>query len=201
MAIKKIIFDVGQVLVKFNPKNLFLKILQDEEEVNFFLKNVCTWDWHIQQDLVYDTSKAAKPMVEKFPKYQEAIEAFYDRFLEMIPMIYQDNVNLALRLKKMGYSIYLLSNFPGDQFEKYRIKNNFIDEFDDRIISGDVGMSKPSKQIYQLAITKFNLIPSESLFIDDKIENIKGAESVGIKTIHLTKPEDLQVLIKKFIDL
>ena len=104
MAIKKIIFDVGQVLVKFNPKNLFLKILQDEEEVNFFLKNVCTWDWHIQQDLVYDTSKAAKPMVEKFPKYQEAIEAFYDRFLEMIPIIYQDNVNLALRLKKKGYS-------------------------------------------------------------------------------------------------
>ena len=115
MAIKKIIFDVGQVLVKFNPKNLFLKILQDEEEVNFFLKNVCTWDWHIQQDLVYDTSKAAKPMVEKFPKYQEAIEAFYDRFLEMIPIIYQDNVNLALRLKKMGYSIYLLSKKQKDK--------------------------------------------------------------------------------------
>ena len=201
MAIDKIIFDVGQVLVKFNPKNLFRKILPNDEEVNYFLKNICTWNWHIQQDLVYDTSKAAKPMVEKFPKYQEAIEAFYGRFLEMIIGTHEENINLALQLQKMGHPIYLLSNFPGDQFEKYRLQNSFIDQFDDRIISGDVGLAKPDKKIYELAIQKFNLVPENSLFIDDKIENIKGAESVGIKTIHLRKPEDLKILINKFINV
>ena len=201
MAIQKVIFDVGQVLVKFNPQNLFIKILKDEEKVDFFLKNICTWEWHIQQDLIYDTSKAAKPVIKKHPEYKEAIEAFYGRFLEMIDSVHQENVDLALKLKQKGYPIYLLSNFPGDQFEKYRLQNSFLDEFDDMIISGDVGLAKPDIKIYQLAIKKFNLNPEESLFIDDKIENTKGAEQVGIKTIQLQKPEDLDKEIRKFIDL
>ena len=201
MAIQKVIFDVGQVLVKFNPRNLFIKILKDEEKVDFFLKNICTWEWHIQQDLIYDTSKAAGPVIKKYPEYKEAIEAFYGRFLEMIDSVHQENVNLALKLKQKGYPIYLLSNFPGDQFEKYRLQNSFLDEFDDRIISGDVGLAKPDIKIYQLAIKKFNLNPEESLFIDDKIENTRGAEQVGIETIQLQKPEDLDKEIRKFIDL
>ena len=201
MAIQKVIFDVGQVLVKFNPQNLFIKILKDEEKVDFFLKNICTWKWHIQQDLIYDTSKAAGPVIKKYPEYKEAIEAFYGRFLEMIDSVHQENVNLALKLKQKGYPIYLLSNFPGDQFEKYRLQNSFLNEFDDRIISGDVGLAKPDIKIYQLAIKKFNLNPEESLFIDDKIENTKGAEQAGIKTIQLQKPEDLDKEIRKFIDL
>ena len=80
-------------------------------------------------------------------------------------------------------------------------QNSFLDEFDDKIISGDVGLAKPDIKIYQLAIKKFSLIPEESLFIDDKIENTKGAEQVGIKTIQLQKPEDLYKEIRKFIDL
>jgi 2-haloacid dehalogenase len=199
MAIKKVIFDVGQVLVKFSPKNLFLKILKNEEEVDYFLKNICTWEWHIQQDLVYDTSKVAEPMAKKYPEYKEAIDAFYGRFLEMIEGTYKENVNLALQLKKQGYSIYLLSNFPGDQFEKYRLQNSYIDMFDDRIISGDVGLAKPDKKIYELAVQKFSLIPEESLFIDDKIENTTSAEKLGIKTIHLENPNALNVIIKNYI--
>jgi len=199
MAIKKVIFDVGQVLVKFSPKNLFLKILKNEEEVDYFLKNICTWEWHIQQDLVYDTSKVAEPMAKKYPEYKEAIDAFYGRFLEMIEGTYKENVNLALQLKKQGYSIYLLSNFPGDQFEKYRLQNSYIDMFDDRIISGDVGLAKPDKKIYELAVQKFSLIPEESLFIDDKIENTISAEKLGIKTIHLENPNALNVIIKNYI--
>ena len=199
MAIKKVIFDVGQVLVKFSPKNLFLKILKNEEEVDYFLKNICTWEWHIQQDLVYDTSKVAEPMAKKYPEYKEAIDAFYGRFLEMIEGTYKENVNLALQLKKQGYSIYLLSNFPGDQFEKYRLQNSYINMFDDRIISGDVGLAKPDKKIYELAVQKFSLIPEESLFIDDKIENTTSAEKLGIKTIHLENPNALNVIIKNYI--
>ena len=199
MAIKKVIFDVGQVLVKFSPKNLFLKILKNEEEVDYLLKNICTWEWHIQQDLVYDTSKVAEPMAKKYPEYKQAIDAFYGRFLEMIEGTYKENVNLALQLKKQGYSIYLLSNFPGDQFEKYRLQNSYIDMFDDRIISGDVGLAKPDKKIYELAVQKFSLIPEESLFIDDKIENTTSAEKLGIKTIHLENPNALNVIIKNYI--
>ena len=119
MAVEKIIFDLGRVLVKFNVRNLFRKVITTEEEIDYFLQNICTWEWHIQQDLVQDTSQVSAPLVQQFPKYQEAIEAFYGRFLEMIEGTYEKNVKLAMDLKQKGYPIYVLSNFPGDQYDKY----------------------------------------------------------------------------------
>jgi len=163
------------------------------------LQNICTWEWHIQQDLVQDTSQASAPLVQQFPKYQEAIEAFYGRFLEMIEGTYEKNVKLAMDLKQKGYPIYVLSNFPGDQYDKYEKHNSFLQIFDDKIISGHVGLAKPDAKIYQLAIDKFHLVPERSLFIDDKIENIEGAKQLGIQTIHLQNPDELPELIKPFI--
>ena len=199
MAVEKIIFDLGRVLVKFNVRNLFRKIITTEEEIDYFLQNICTWEWHIQQDLVQDTSQASAPLVQQFPKYQEAIEAFYGRFLEMIEGTYKKNVELAMDLKQKGYPIYVLSNFPGDQYDKYEKHNSFLQIFDDKIISGHVGLAKPDAKIYQLAIDKFHLVPERSLFIDDKIENIEGAKQLGIQTIHLQNPDELPELIKPFI--
>jgi len=199
MAVEKIIFDLGRVLVKFNVRNLFRKIITTEEEIDYFLQNICTWEWHIQQDLVQDTSQVSAPLVQQFPKYQEAIEAFYGRFLEMIEGTYEKNVKLAMDLKQKGYSIYVLSNFPGDQYDKYEKHNSFLQIFDDKIISGHVGLAKPDTKIYQLAIDKFHLTPERSLFIDDKIENIEGAKQLGIQTIHLQNPDELPELIKPFI--
>jgi len=199
MAVEKIIFDLGRVLVKFNVRNLFRKIITTEEEIDYFLQNICTWEWHIQQDLVQDTSQASAPLVQQFPKYQEAIEAFYGRFLEMIEGTYEKNVKLAMDLKQNGYPIYVLSNFPGDQYDKYEKHNSFLQIFDDKIISGHVGLAKPDIKIYQLAIDKFHLTPERSLFIDDKIENIEGAKQLGIQTIHLQNPDELPELIKPFI--
>jgi len=199
MAVEKIIFDLGRVLVKFNVRNLFRKIITTEEEIDYFLQNICTWEWHIQQDLVQDTSQASAPLVQQFPKYQEAIEAFYGRFLEMIEGTYEKNVKLAMDLKQKGYPIYVLSNFPGDQYDKYEKHNSFLQIFDDKIISGHVGLAKPDAKIYQLAIDKFHLVPERSLFIDDKIENIEGAKQLGIQTIHLQNPDELPELIKPFI--
>jgi len=199
MAVEKIIFDLGRVLVKFNVRNLFRKIITTEEEIDYFLQNICTWEWHIQQDLVQDTSQASAPLVQQFPKYQEAIEAFYGRFLEMIEGTYEKNVKLAMDLKQKGYPIYVLSNFPGDQYDKYEKHNSFLQIFDDKIISGHVGLAKPDTKIYQFAIDKFHLTPERSLFIDDKIENIEGAKQLGIQTIHLQNPNELPELIKPFI--
>lgn len=198
MAIDKIIFDLGKVLVKFNVRNLFRKILKTEKEIDYFLNYVCTWEWHIKQDLVQDTSKASINLIKKYPKYQEAIEAFYGRFLDMIEGVYEENLQLALNLKKKGYPIYILSNFPGDQFDKFEKANSFVNYFDGKIISGHVGLAKPDIKIYQLAIEQFDLIPEKSLFIDDKIENTQGANKVGIKTIHLQDPKKLPDLIKQY---
>ncbi len=198
MKIEKVIFDLGKVLVRFDVKNLFRKILPNEKEVDFFLNNVCTWEWHINQDTQYDTSNAGQDLIKRFPKYKKAIIAFYERFLEMIDGTYDKNVALALSLKKKGIPIYILSNFPGDQFDRYMSKNDFLKEFNGMVVSGKVGVKKPDPKIYKMAIDQFDCEPNKTLFIDDRIENIDAAKKFGIQTIHLINPESLEEKIKLF---
>lgn len=198
MQITKVIFDLGKVLVRFNPNNLYKKIFENEEEIKYFFKNICPWEWHIQQDLVYDTKPATLSKIKEFPEYQIAIEAFYGRFQEMITGIYEENVKIALDLKKKNIPIYILSNFPGDQFDIYAKNNKFIEQFDDMIISGKVGLKKPDEKIYELSAKKFNCIPKNTLFIDDRPENTESANKLGFQTITLDKPEKLNDYLKRF---
>ena len=199
MVIDKYIFDLGKVIVKFKVENLFKKFFKTDREIKYFLNNICTWDWHIQQDTKYDTSKAADSLVKKYPDYKVPIEAFYGRFLEMIDGIYEENLKIALNLKKKGKKIYILSNFPGDQFDNFMKQNKFLNEFDDMIISGKVGLKKPDKKIYELAIKKFDCNPNKTLFIDDRPENTKAAQNFGINIITLDDPSKLKDYIQNFI--
>ncbi len=199
MLIDKYIFDLGKVIVKFKVENLFKKFFKTDREIKYFLNNICTWDWHIQQDTKYDTSKAADSLIKKYPNYKIPIEAFYERFLEMIDGIYEENLKIALNLKKKGKKIYILSNFPGDQFDNFMKENKFLNEFDDMIISGKVGLKKPDKRIYELAIKKFDCNPSKTLFIDDRPENTEAAQNLGINIITLDDPGKLKDYIQNFI--
>tara|TARA_B100000941_G_scaffold83501_1_gene57502 strand:+ start:329 stop:928 length:600 start_codon:yes stop_codon:yes gene_type:complete len=199
MVIDKYIFDLGKVIVKFKVENLFKKFFKTDREIKYFLNNICTWDWHIQQDTKYDTSKAADSLIKKYPDYKVPIEAFYGRFLEMIDGIYEENLKIALNLKKKGKKIYILSNFPGDQFDNFMKQNKFLNEFDDMIISGKVGLKKPDKKIYELAIKKFDCNPNKTLFIDDRPENTKAAQNFGINIITLDDPSKLKDYIQNFI--
>ena len=199
MVIDKYIFDLGKVIVKFKVENLFKKFFKTDRDIKYFLNNICTWDWHIQQDTKYDTSKAADSLIKKYPNYKIPIEAFYGRFLEMIDGIYEENLKIALNLKKKGKKIYILSNFPGDQFDNFMKQNKFLNEFDDMIISGKVGLKKPDKKIYELAIRKFDCNPNKTLFIDDRPENTKAAQNFGINIITLDDPSKLKDYIQNFI--
>ena len=199
MVIDKYIFDLGKVIVKFKVENLFKKFFKTDREIKYFLNNICTWEWHIQQDTKYDTSQAADSLIKKYPDYKIPIEAFYGRFLEMIDGIYEENLKIALNLKKKGKKIYILSNFPGDQSDNFMKQNKFLNEFDDMIISGKVGLKKPDKRIYELAIKKFDCNPSKTLFIDDRPENTEAAQNLGINIITLYDPGKLKDYIQNFI--
>jgi len=198
MKIEKVIFDVGKVLIQFNPRELYKKIFDNDADINFFFKEICTWDWHTEQDLVYDTRPATNIKIKEFPKYKKEIEAFYGRFQEMITGQYDENISIALNLKNKNIPIYILSNFPGDQFDLFSSKNNYIQEFDDMIISGKVGLKKPDPKIYELCIKKFKCNPEKTLFIDDRPENTEAARKLKFKTITLDRPEKLKEYIKNF---
>ena len=163
-----------------------------------FFKNICPYEWHIQQDLVYDTKPATLKKIEEHPDYKYAIESFYGRFQEMIIGIYEENLKIAFDLKQKGVPIFILSNFPGDQFDIYATKNKFVNEFDDMIISGKVGLKKPDEKIYELAIKKFICDPKKTLFIDDRPENTDAAKKIGFQTITLDKPTKLKEYLREF---
>ena len=196
--IEKVIFDLGKVIVKFDPRNLYNKIFDTPEDTNFFFKNICPWEWHTQQDLIYDTKPATLKKIEEHPDYKYAIESFYGRFQEMIVGIYEENLKIAFDLKQKGIPIFILSNFPGDQFDIYASKNKFVNEFNDMIISGKVGLKKPDVKIYELAIKKFICDPKTTLFIDDRPENTVSAKKKGFQTITLDKPNKLKEYLKEF---
>ena len=196
--IEKVIFDLGKVIVKFDPRNLYNKVFDTPEDIDFFFKNICPWEWYIQQDLVYDTKPATLKKIEEHPDYKYAIESFYGRFQEMIVGIYEENLKIAFDLKQKGIPIFILSNFPGDQFDIYASKNKFVNEFDDMIISGKVGLKKPDTKIYELAIKKFICDPKKTLFIDDRPENTESAKKIGFQTITLDKPNKLKEYLKEF---
>ena len=196
--IEKVIFDLGKVIVKFDPRNLYNKIFDTPEDIDFFFKNICPFEWHIHQDVVYDTKPATLKKIEEHPDYKYAIESFYGRFQEMIVGIYEENLKIAFDLKKKGIPIFILSNFPGDQFDIYASKNKFVNEFDDMIISGKVGLKKPDAKIYELAIKKFICDPKTTLFIDDRPENTESAKKIGFQTITLDKPNKLKEYLGEF---
>lgn len=198
MKIEKVIFDLGKVLVKFDPNNLFKKLFETDDEINYFYKNICTWEWHVNQDLVYDTDQATQDKIKEYPDYKKAIEAFYGRFQEMITGTYDENINIALDLKKKQIPIYVLSNFPGKQFDIYMSKNKFLNNFDDMIISGKVGLKKPDPRIYELAKKNFDCQPQSTLFIDDRPENTSAAQEQGFQTITLDDPYKLDEYLKEF---
>ena len=196
--IEKVIFDLGKVIVKFDPRNLYNKVFDTPEDTDFFFKKICPWEWHIQQDLVYDTKPATIKKIEEHPEYKYAIESFYGRFQEMIVGIYEENLEIAFDLKQKGIPIFILSNFPGDQFDIYASKNKFVNDFNDMIISGKVGLKKPDVKIYELAIKKFVCDPKTTLFIDDRPENTESAKKTGFQTITLDKPNKLKEYLKEF---
>ena len=116
----------------------------------------------------------------------------------MIIGIYEENLKIAFDLKQKGIPIFILSNFPGDQFDIYASKNKFVNEFDDMIISGKVGLKKPDEKIYKLAIKKFICDPKKTLFIDDRPENTEAAKKIGFQTITLDKPTKLKEYLREF---
>ena len=195
----KFLFDLGGVFFDWDPKNFFKDKFDNQSEMNFFLDNICNNDWNLQQDngrLIID---AENDLISKFPNYEEKIKMYYPNHRKMIKGIFYESIELLYELKKKNYSCYILSNWSSETFEGMTDEYNFLKDFDGMIISGDIKLVKPDKKIFELAIDKFNLTPNETIFIDDRIENINSAQNLNFKTVHLNDPERIKAKINELI--
>lgn len=198
--INNIIFDLGRVLINWEPEKYMKKVF-DEKTTSFLLEKIFnTNDWNLMDKGVIDEQTLWENKLNQYPEYKKEIEHMKNKVLDLLTPI-EENAKLLYILKEKGYNLYILSNFSKIAFQKVYEKYDFFKLFDGMIISSHVKSIKPEDEIYKILIEKYKINPAESLYIDDKIENIKAGEIFGFKTIHLEKPEDLKDKLSKILKI
>jgi len=191
--INTIIFDLGAVLIDWNPHYMYRTLFTDEQEMNDFLATVCTSDWNEEQDAGRSLQEGTDLLVAQHPQHETNIRAFYGRWEEMLGEPFHDTVELFRRLKTSGkYKIYALTNWSAETFPVALARYDFLSWFDGIVVSGVEKMRKPAPEFYQILLDRYQVDPQAALFIDDNYRNILAAEKVGIKSIHFTSAGELE---------
>ena len=187
-----VVFDIGMVLIEWDPRHLYRKIFTDEAKMEWFLANVCTPDWNLEQDRGRKFSDAVKLTSAQHPEYAAEIEAFDSRWTEMIPGVIEGSVDILEALHKKGVPLYAITNWNHEKFHQTKLNYPFLNLFRDIVVSGDEKMLKPTPEIFYLLARRNNISLSDSIFIDDSLKNVKGAEAVGMQAHHFASPGGLR---------
>lgn len=191
--IDTIIFDLGAVLIDWNPHYMYRTLFTDEQEMKNFLATVCTSDWNEEQDAGRSLQEGTDLLLAQHPQHEALIRAFYGRWEEMLGEAFHDTVELFRRLKTSGkYKIYALTNWSAETFPIALERYDFLDWFDGIVVSGTEKMRKPAPAFYQILLNHYQVDPQKALFIDDNYRNILAAEKIGIKSIHFTSAGQLE---------
>jgi 2-haloacid dehalogenase len=193
MNIKAIIFDLGGVLIDWNPDYVFDQVFQDDQKKKHFFENICTAEWNEEQDAGRSIREATDMLIAQHPEWKEHIEAYYGRWEEMLGGPIEDTVQIFRELKeKNAYRFYALTNWSAELFPIALDRYDFLHWFDGRVVSGEEKMRKPFPEFYHLLLERYNLEAAETIFIDDNLRNVKAAEQIGIKSIHFESPQQLR---------
>ena len=202
-AIDTVIFDLGGVLIDWNPKYLYRKLFKTEEEVDWFLNNICTSEWNDEQDAGRSFEEATRELIKKHPEFEEPITAWYGRWQETINGPVDETVDILKQIKESGkYKLYALTNWSAETFPWAYDNFEFLHWFEGIVVSGVEKSRKPFPEFYELLFNRYKIDRSKAIFIDDNIKNVNGARAVGLETIYFQTPAQVkQELIQKGIPL
>ena len=187
-----VVFDLGGVLVDWDPRYLYRKLLPDEETVDLFLQKVCSQEWNVQQDKGRPFEDAINERVALFPEDEYLIRAYFDRWPEMLGGQIEGSVEILSELKQSGFPVYALSNWSAETYPLAKKCYAFLQWFRGEVISGQVGMIKPQPEIYRHLLKVHGLKAGETLFIDDRQENVDAAANEKIHGILFHNPGQLR---------
>ena len=191
--IKAIVFDFGGVLIGWNPRNLYTRYFPDEPQaMEDFLAEISFMEWNAQQDKGRPFAEAVAQLSAQFPHHAHLISAYQENWKESITGSIDGTVELLRLLKKKGYSLYGLSNWGTETFAMIRHEFDFLNLFDEIILSGEVKLIKPEPEIFELFLQKIDKSADQCLFIDDSEPNIVTARKLGFDTVHFESPEHLK---------
>lgn len=197
-----IIFDLGGVLIDWNPRYLYRKILKSEDEVSWFLENICTSDWNDMQDAGRSFEDATLDLLQKHPEWEVAIRAWYGRWQETIRGPVQETVDILKELRDgKRYRLLALTNWSAETFPWALDNFEFLHWFEGIVVSGVEKTRKPFPEFYRILFDRYSVDPSTSIFIDDNFKNVEGSKNVGMEAIHFTTSASLrqELLTRKLL--
>jgi len=187
-----VVFDLGNVLVRWNPRLLDEQLIADADELEQFFDTVITHDWIRTQDAGRPFDEGIAVLTAQFPRYASEIRAFWERWEEMVPGAIDGTVEILAELKERETPLYALTNWSHQTFPIARPRFPFFDWFDGIVVSGEIGVVKPDARIYRHLLGRFGLTAEDCVFIDDSATNVAGAEAVGITGLHFQSPDKLR---------
>lgn len=198
-TINTVIFDLGGVLIDWNPRHLFRKLFDEEQEMEYFLEHVCTGDWNEQQDAGRPFAEAIAEKAAAFPKYEQEIQAFFHRWDEMLGGPIEETVAILDQIHQAKkYRLLALTNWSHETWPIAWERYSFLKHFEDILVSGKEKLKKPDPRIYKMLLERNNLRPEQVIFIDDSHRNVMAAREAGIQSIHFTNPTALRTTLRHF---
>jgi 2-haloacid dehalogenase len=183
-----VVFDLGGVLIDWNPEYVYRTIFSKEEEMREFFRTVCTPDWNEEQDAGRSLKEATELLIHQFPHHEKNIRAYYDRWEEMLGGPIHGTVDIFRELKNKQYNTYALTNWSAETFPIALDKYLFLHWFDGRHVSGEEKTRKPFRDFYESMIKRFSIDPAASVYVDDNQRNLHPAKELGFTTIHFQSP-------------
>ncbi len=194
--VKAIIFDVGNVLVRWDPRRAYEPLFKGKpQELDFFLSTVCTLEWHSRHDQGVPFRENISFLQKQYPEYAPMIAAYDSQWDNMFGGIIEGTIQILHQLHDLNYTLFGLTNFPAEKFSNFKQTHDFMDLFLDIIVSGEEKVTKPDPRIYQILLNRTGIPAAQSLFIDDREENIIAARKLGFQTHQFTSPENLKIYL------
>jgi 2-haloacid dehalogenase len=191
-GIRAVVFDLGGVLIDWNPRHLYRQLFSNADEMESFLTEVCTPEWHLEHDLGADVIASCERLAALHPGHSDLIMAWFDRGEEMAPGQFDEAVEVLAEVKAAGIRCYTLSNMEPHTFRIRSARFPFMTWFDGHVISGLEGVAKPDPRIFRILLDRYRLAPESTVFLDDSSRNVEAARGLGIEALHYTGPAEIR---------
>jgi 2-haloacid dehalogenase len=190
--IEAVVFDLGGVLIDWDPRHLYRKILADEAFMEWFLAEVCSPNWNAEQDRGRTWAEAVAEATARHPEHAELIAAYAERWPEMVKGDIPESVAVLEALWARGVPLFALTNWSAETFPHARARFAWLTRFSDILVSGELGVKKPEPAIFRLMIERIGVEPAAVVFIDDVVDNVESARAFGMRAVHFTSPAALR---------
>lgn len=196
MPAPTIVFDVGNVLVRWDPHLLYRDLIPDDEKRDWFTRNVCTAAWNIEQDRGRSWEEAVAILVAAHPEWEREIRASDERWHDTVPGVVEDSVAVLAELKAKGEKVYAITNFSREKWAECLIRFPFLQSFDGAVVSAHERLVKPDPAIFHVLLQRYGLKAGDCIFVDDSARNVETARAVGMRAVHFVEPIDLRAELR-----